>query len=166
MVCGKVTRTRVFLLFLGLSVKPDLIFVNYFWEHAVLRHSCFCKRRREEKIFSSPCRKFLHGMKRSGRADRVNFFAFAICKCKKGEGGKDVSSKRCGFDTICCRAYSSSKRLSHRYLRVSLTSTPERKSRQSRLGMAMRALKMSARFHTMSRLTTEPRYTVMRNTTR
>ena len=160
------TRARVFLLFLGLSVKPDLIFVNYFREHAVLRHSCFCKRRREEKIFSSPCRKFLHGMKRNGRTDRVNFFALQICKCKKGEGGKDVSSERYGFDTICCRTYSSSKRLSQRYLRVSPTSTPERQSRQSRLGMAMRALNMSARFHTMSRLTTEPRYTVMRNTTR
>ena len=160
------TRARVFLLFLELSAKPDLIFVNYFREHAVLRHSCFCKRRREEKRFSSPCRKFLHGMKRSGRADRVNFFAFANLQMQKGEGGKDVSSERCGFDTICCRTYSSSKRLFHRYLRVSLTSTPERKSRQSRLGMAMRAVNMSARFHTMSRLTTEPRYTVMRNTTR
>ena len=160
------TRARVFLLFLMFSFRLDLIIVNYFREHAVLRHSCFCKRRREEKRFSSPCRKFLHGMKRSGRTDRVNFFAFAIANAKKERGGKDVSSERCGFDTICCRTYSSSKRLFHRYLRVSLTSTPERKSRQSRLGMAMRALKMSARFHTMSRLTTEPRYTVMRNTTR
>ena len=80
------TRTRVFLLFLGLLVKPDLIFVNYFREHAVLRHSCFCKRRREEKRFSSPCRKFLHGMKRNGRTDRVNFFAFANLQMQKRRG--------------------------------------------------------------------------------
>ena len=80
------TRTRVFLLFLMFSFRLDLIIVNYFREHAVLRHSCFCKRRREEKIFSSPCRKFLHGMKRSGRADRVNFFAFANLQMQKRRG--------------------------------------------------------------------------------
>ena len=81
------TGVHVFLLFLGLSVKPDLIFVNYFREHAVLRHSCFCKRRREEKIFPSPCKKFLHGMKREGRIVRVNFFAFAFANAKKERGG-------------------------------------------------------------------------------
>lgn len=80
------TRARVFLLFLELSAKLDLIFVNYFREHAVLRHLCFCKRCREEKIFPSPCKKFLHGMKREGRIVRVNFFAFAFANAKK-EGG-------------------------------------------------------------------------------
>lgn len=82
------TRARVFLLFLELSAKPDLIFVNYFREHAVLRHSCFCKRRREEKIFPSPCKKFLHGMKREGRIVRVNFFAFAFANAKKERGDR------------------------------------------------------------------------------
>ena len=82
------TRTRVFLLFLMFSFRLDLIIVNYFREQAVLRHSCFCKRRREEKIFSSPCRKFLHGMKRNGRTDRVNFFAFANLQMQKRREGK------------------------------------------------------------------------------
>ena len=82
------TRVRVFLLFLMFPVHPDLIIVNYFREYAALRHSCFCKRRREEKRFSSPCRKFLHGMKRNGRTDRVNFFAFANLQMQKRRGGK------------------------------------------------------------------------------
>ena len=86
------TRARVFLLFLELSAKPDLIFVNYFREHAVLRHSCFCKRRREEKIFPSPCKKFLHGMKREGRIVRVNFFAFAFANAKKERGVEGAST--------------------------------------------------------------------------
>ena len=59
------------------------------------------------------------------------------------------------------RAYSSSgeessRWFSHRYLRVSLTTTPESSSREIRFGMAIKALVMSAIFQTRVRLSTLP----------